>query len=86
MDSAVNNLTIRKGDGEADSAATLDVNTDTSDPCRARGWLERNKVIATGSEVDRACRIDYPMFEWSRPGVRGDEKATEQKERLISVS
>jgi hypothetical protein len=63
----------------------MDVNPDTADASSARGWLERNEVVATRSEVDRACGIDYLVVRDSRPGVREDEKATEVKELLTSV-
>ena len=60
VDSSVDDMIRHNGNGEADSATTLDVNPNTADASRARGWLERNEIVATRSEVDRAGRIDYP--------------------------
>jgi hypothetical protein len=60
VDSSVDNVTRHEGSGEADNATTMDVNPDTADASRARGWLERNEIVATRSEVDREGRIDYP--------------------------
>jgi hypothetical protein len=83
----VDNLTRDKGDGEADSATTLDVNSDTADASRARGWLERNEIVATRNEVDRANRVDYPKVrEVTARGEGGRERyGAEGKTQLCVV-
>jgi hypothetical protein len=71
----VDDLTRDKGYGEADSATTLDGNPDTADASRARVWLERNEIVVTRNEVDRANRVDYPeVQEVTARGEGGRER------------
>jgi hypothetical protein len=59
VNGAMGNLAMHKGNGKSDNATAMDVNPDTADPRRARGWLKRSEIAAKYNEVDRACRIDY---------------------------
>jgi hypothetical protein len=83
----MDNVIRHKGNGETHNAVAIDVNPDTTDARRAGGWLERNKIAAKCSEVDRASRVDYPKVKDVAGGGEGGGKnnGTEGKIHLYVI-